>query len=42
MEEEEEIETELSTKKEYPPPPQTETLINTSKVTNSSLNEFQF
>jgi len=38
MEEEEEIETELSTKKEYPPPPQTETLINTSKVTPHSMN----
>jgi len=33
MEEEEEIETKLSTKKEHPPPLQTETSTNTPKVT---------
>jgi hypothetical protein len=33
MEKEEEIETELITKKEHPPPPQTETTTNTPKVT---------
>jgi hypothetical protein len=32
MEEEEEIETELSTKKEHPPPLQTETSTNSPKV----------
>jgi len=37
MEEEEEIETELSTKKEHPPP-QTEISTNTPKVTPHSMN----
>ena len=38
MEEEEEIETELSTKKEHPLPLQTEILTNTPKVTPHSMN----
>jgi hypothetical protein len=38
MEEEEEIETELSTKKEHPPPLQIETSTNTPKVTPHSMN----
>ena len=38
MEEEEEIETELNTKKEHPSPPQTETKTNTPKVTSHSIN----
>ena len=38
MEEEEEIETELSTKKEHPPLPQTKTSTNTPKVTPHSMN----
>jgi hypothetical protein len=38
MEEEEEIEIELSTKKEHPALPQTETLTNTPKVTPHSMN----
>jgi len=38
MEEEEEIETELSTKKEHPPPSQIETTTNTLKVTPHSMN----
>jgi hypothetical protein len=38
MEEEEEIETELSTKKEHPPPLQTEISTNTRKVTPHSMN----
>ena len=38
MEEEEEIETKLSTKKEHPPPLQTETSTNTPKVTPHSMN----
>ena len=38
MEKKEEIETKLSTKKEHPPPPQTETSTNTLKVTPYSMN----
>jgi hypothetical protein len=39
IEEEEKIETELSTKKKHPPPPpQTETTTNTLKVTPHSMN----
>ena len=38
MDEEEEIETELSTKKEHPPSSQTETSTNTPKVTPHSMN----
>ena len=38
MEEEEEIETELCTKKEHLPPPRTETTTDTSKVTPHSMN----
>ena len=38
MDEEEKIETDLSTKKEHPPPPQTETLTNTPKVTPHSMD----
>ena len=38
MEEEEEIKTELMSKKEHPPPPQTETKTNTLKVTSHSIN----
>jgi hypothetical protein len=38
MEEEEEIETELSTKKEHPPRSQIETTTNTLKVTPHSMN----
>jgi hypothetical protein len=38
MKEEEEIETELSTKKENPPPLQIETSTNTPKVTHHSMN----
>ena len=38
IEEGEEIETELSTKKEHPPPLQTETSTNTLKVTPHSMN----
>jgi hypothetical protein len=38
MEEEKEIETELSTKKEHPPPLQIETLTNTPKVTPHLIN----
>ena len=38
MEKEEEIETELSIKKEHPPPLQTETSTNTPKVTPQSMN----
>ena len=38
MEEEEEIETELSTKKEHHPPPQTKTSTNTPKVAPHSMN----
>ena len=38
MEEEEEIETKLSTKKEHPPLLQTETSTNTPKVTPHSMN----
>ena len=37
MEEEEEIETELSAKNEHPPSPQTETKTNTLKVTPQSM-----
>ena len=39
MKEEEEIETKLSTKKEHPPPPQTETMTNTPKVTPHSFHD---
>jgi len=38
MEEEEQIETELSTKKEHPPPLQTKTSTTTPKVTPHSMN----
>jgi hypothetical protein len=38
MEEEEEIKTELSIKKEHPPPLQTETSTNTPKVTPHLMN----
>jgi hypothetical protein len=38
MEEEEEIETELSTKKEHPSPSQIETTTNTLKVSPYSMN----
>jgi len=38
MKEEEEIKTELSTKKKHLPPPQTETMTNTPKVTPHSMN----
>ena len=38
MEEEQEIKTELSIKKKHPPPPQTETMTNTPKVSPNSMN----
>jgi len=38
MEEEEEIETELSTKKKHPSPPQTETMTITPKVSPNLMN----
>jgi hypothetical protein len=38
MEEEKEIQNELSTKKKHPPPPQIETTTNTPKVTPHSIN----
>jgi hypothetical protein len=38
MEEEKEIETESSVRKQHPPPPQTETMTNTPKVSLNSMN----